>query len=83
MVTNLNDSELTALGQLEAELTEARATIERVRELHLQDDVYTCVTCCEPIENQHGDNEMVSHDWPCPTLQALDGPSTEGEEQSQ
>lgn len=76
MVTNLNDSELTALGQLEAELAVARATIDRVRELHF-------MVWYEENQEPPECGECMREQWPCQTIRALDGPSTEGEEQSQ
>lgn len=65
--------------ELEAELAEARATIERVRAIHKRSmygvhedfDHYFCAICSD---DPNGPGTVF---YPCPTVKALDGPSTE------
>jgi hypothetical protein len=58
--------------QLRTELTAAQAAIQRVRDLHRQ-HVLTAPDhdpYCEVCSYEDG--------WPCPTVRALDGDTTEG-----
>lgn len=58
-------------GEARSELAEARAAVERVRELHQPEhSTYgeVCKVCFDAREEQY--------EWPCPTILALDGSDT-------